>query len=210
MRILDCQPLALPEVVLVAFARFCDQRGYFTESYRASDFPNLPGLPAATQSPFVQANESYSHRGAVRGLHLQFQPHQGKLVRAVFGHIIDLAADVRGGSPTFGKIIACELTADPAGKDDRWLWIPPGFAHGFVCVQDSLVQYLCTGEYNPAGEVSISPLAPDLDWSLCELRLAKAVRDALTTSPLLSDKDRAGLTLTQWAVDPRIAHFPAP
>jgi dTDP-4-dehydrorhamnose 3,5-epimerase len=131
----------------------------------------------------------------------------GKLVRTVHGHMIDLVLDIRLGSPTFGKVIAHDM---PARREDdfyQWIWLPPGFAHGNLFPEDTLIEYFCTGEYNPACEAGISPLAADIDWSLCE-RPLKAAFDAIARgTQLISDKDKVGLSVSTWEQDERSRHF---
>ena len=127
-------PTRLPDVVVIEPAVFSDERGWFMESFSQKRFAGglaALGLPPAR--PFVQDNESMSARGVLRGLHYQLPPHpQGKLVRVVQGAVLDVAVDIRRGSPSFGQWVAVELSAD----NRRQLWIPEGFAHGFVALQD--------------------------------------------------------------------------
>jgi dTDP-4-dehydrorhamnose 3,5-epimerase len=127
-------PTALPGVVIVEPAVFGDERGWFMESHnerRFNDALAALGLPPAR--PFVQDNHSCSAQGVLRGLHYQLPPHpQGKLVRVVQGRAFDVAVDIRRGSPTFGQWAGVELNAD----NRRQLWIPEGFAHGFVALED--------------------------------------------------------------------------
>ncbi len=204
MKILEVRRLTFPEVAVIQFARFKDHRGYFTEHYRESDFEGLEGLQGLD---FCQMNESYSRAGTIRGLHFQWNPYQGKLVRAVTGRLIDLALDIRQGSPTFGKIIACDMPARPEDDYARWIWVPPGFAHGMLLIEDTLVEYLCSGEYNPKCEAGISPFSDDLDWSLCDPDL-KAIYDRVAaTTELVSPKDREAPCLSAWAEDVRSANF---
>ncbi len=204
MKIHVVERLAFPEVAVIRFARFRDHRGYFTEHYRTSDFEGIDGLRGID---FCQMNESFSRAGTIRGLHFQWNPYQGKLVRTVTGRLIDLVLDIRKGSPTFGQIIAHELPARVESDQSQWIWVPPGFAHGMLLVEDTLVEYLCSGEYNPKCEAGISPLSPDLDWSQCNAGL-KAFFDAIApTTALVSPKDREAPTLTEWAADPRSSHF---
>ncbi|MCU0728481.1 MAG: dTDP-4-dehydrorhamnose 3,5-epimerase [Planctomycetes bacterium] len=204
MKIVGVRALGVPEVRIVTYARFRDGRGYFTETFRKSDLLAAAGLPGGE---ILQANESLSRAGVFRGLHAQWNPWQGKLVRALSGRVVDLAADIRKGSPTFGKVVAGELAADPDAAEACWMWIPPGFAHGLYVPGDSTVEYLCTGAWSQGCEISISPLDPALDWSLCDVGPAAEVRAALAGRPLLSDKDRDGFTLAAWLADPRSRHF---
>jgi dTDP-4-dehydrorhamnose 3,5-epimerase len=207
MKIVGIEALAIPEVKVLRFARFCDNRGYFTESFRRSDIDRCPELAGLAGVACLQANESYSRAGTIRGLHFQWNPYMGKLVRTVSGRMIDLVLDVRKGSPTFGKGIACDLPARPEHVGGCWIWVPPGFAHGNCFPEDTVIEYLCTGEYSPGCEAGISPFAEDIDWSLCEPDL-KEVFDGLSgPSALVSDKDREGFTLAAWVKDPRSNQF---
>ena len=124
----------LPDVVLIEPAVFGDDRGWFMESFNQTRFNNgLAALGLPQPRAFVQDNESSSAAGVLRGLHYQLPPHpQGKLVRVVQGAALDVAVDIRRGSPTFGQWVAAELSAG----NRRQLWIPEGFAHGFVALQD--------------------------------------------------------------------------
>lgn len=205
MKILSIESLALAEVKLVRYGRFLDQRGYFCEHFRKSDFDS--SLTFLNGLTFVQCNESYSRPGTIRGLHFQWNPFVGKLIRTVHGHMVDLVLDIRKGAPTIGKIIACDMPADPGRPDNQWIWVPPGFAHGNVYLQDTTIEYFCTGEYNPACEAGISPLAPDLDWSLCEPSLRTLFAEVARQGGFMSAKDRAGLSLNAWDSDDRSRNF---
>jgi dTDP-4-dehydrorhamnose 3,5-epimerase len=207
MKILSALTLAIPDIKVVRFARFCDHRGYFTEHFRRSDLQTSPQTPFLGGVEFVQGNESFSRAGTVRGLHFQWNPYMGKLVRTLHGHMIDLVLDIRKGSPTFGKIIAHDMPAR-AGEDfDEWIWVPPGFAHGNFFPRDTAIEYLCSGEYSAGCEAGISPLAGDLDWSLCEPGLRDQFRRAVSGTPVISDKDRNGLSVSAWERDERSRHF---
>jgi len=209
MKLLHVQSLALEAVKVVRLARFPDDRGYFAENYRVSDFQRLEGLEFLGGSRVLQCNESFSRPGTIRGLHFQWNPFQGKLVRTVFGRMVDMVLDIRLTSPTFGKIICYDLPEDRAAAYQEWIWVPPGFAHGTFFPEESLIEYFCTGEYSPGCEAGISPLAPDLDWSLCAPALQQLFESISAASPAMSPKDRAGCSLTQWARDERSAHFVA-
>jgi dTDP-4-dehydrorhamnose 3,5-epimerase len=204
MKIVEVNRLAFPEVAVIRFARFKDHRGYFTEHYRTSDFEGLDGLRGID---FCQMNESFSRAGTIRGLHFQWNPYQGKLVRAVTGRLIDLVLDIRKGSPTFGQIIAHDLTARRDADHSQWIWVPPGFAHGMLLAEDTLVEYLCSGEYNPSCEAGISPFSPDIDWSTCDADLC-ATFDRYAVTALVSPKDRDAPCVSAWAEDPRSSYFP--
>lgn len=141
---------------------FSDERGYFFEAFNSKRFEELTGIRTA----FVQDNESRSARGVVRGLHFQLPPHaQSKLVRVVRGRIIDVAVDIRRGSPTFGRYVAVELS----DENHRQLFIPRGFAHGFSVLEgDAIVEYKCDNYYTPEAEGAIRWDDPELaiDWRI--------------------------------------------
>jgi dTDP-4-dehydrorhamnose 3,5-epimerase len=206
VKITGIQVLKIPEVKVIRFARFCDHRGYFTETYRQSDF--LKQLPFMKGVTFTQTNESYSKKGTIRGLHFQWNPYMGKLVRTLQGHLIDLALDIRTGSPTFGKIIGHDMPAQPSAETNEWIWVPPGFAHGTLLLEDTSIEYFCSGEYSPGCEAAISPVAPDINWDLCDARLRDVFHETVRGGALMTDKDRNGLTVQQWAGDDRAKHFP--
>ena len=207
MKIETVESLAIPELKVIRFGRFRDDRGYFTESYRLGDLSSNPETAFLRDVRLLQINESFSRAGVVRGLHFQWNPHMGKLVRAVKGRIVDLALDIRLGSPTLGKVVARDISEDPDADDAEWIWVPPGFAHGFFCTSDCILEYLCSGEYSPGNEAGISPLAPDLDWSLCDRKLKGAFDEIVTGEAILSEKDRDALSMSDWLADERSANF---
>lgn len=141
---------------------FSDERGYFFEAFNSKRFEELTGIRTA----FVQDNESRSARGVVRGLHFQLPPHaQSKLVRVVRGRIIDVAVDIRRGSPTFGRYVAVELS----DENHRQFFIPRGFAHGFSVLEgDAIVEYKCDNYYTPEAEGAIRWDDPELaiNWRI--------------------------------------------
>lgn len=172
-------PTRLPDVVVFEPQVFGDDRGFFLESWNSRTFAEL-GYDIA----FVQDNHSRSASGVLRGLHFQRANPQGKLVRVVSGAVYDVAVDIRSGSDTFGQWVGVELSA----VNRRMLWVPPGFAHGFLTLQDGTdFLYKCTRFYDPADEGSIrwDDAAIGIDWPLNG-------RD-----PLLSGKDRAAPLLAQ-------------
>jgi len=207
MKILKIKSLQIPEIKVIRFGRFCDHRGYFTESFRKSDLWGYPEMESMKGIEWVQCNESFSKKGTIRGLHFQWEPYMGKLVRTLQGHMVDLVLDIRKGSPTFGKVMAYDMPANLQSDYAEWIWVPPGFAHGNFFLEDSLIEYLCSGEYNPNGEAGISPLAEDLDWSLCDKSLKQLFDSIATVTPLITDKDRGGFSLTQWEKDKRSENF---
>lgn len=153
---------AIEGVLIIEPRIFGDSRGYFFESFNAKEFAEKTGL----QVNFVQDNESMSHYGVLRGLHFQKPPFtQSKLVRVVKGRVLDVAVDIRKGSPTFGKHVAVELSED----NHRQFFIGKGFAHGFSVLSDEVVfQYKCDAYYAPQSEGAIAWNDPDLaiNWQI--------------------------------------------
>jgi len=207
MKILEVRSLQIPDVKVVRFGRFRDHRGYFSEPYRRGDFDTHPETSFLKGLSFPQANESASSAGVVRGLHFQWNPFMGKFVRTLVGRMVDLALDIRKGSPTFGKIIAYDMPTSRAADHSEWIWVPPGFAHGNYFSEDSLIEYFCTGEYSPGCEGAVSPLATDLDWSLCPEVLKKEFQVLVARGPTISDKDKNAPSLAAWKADPKSDNF---
>jgi dTDP-4-dehydrorhamnose 3,5-epimerase len=207
MKIISVTSLAIPEVNVIRYQRFADHRGYFTETYRRSDFERHPGLPFLRGVDFSQCNESHSRAGTVRGLHFQWNPYMGKLVRTTAGRMVDLVLDIRKNSPTFGKAVAYDLPSDPEAAFGEWIWVPVGFAHGNYYTVESRIEYFCSGEWSPGCEAGISPLARDIDWTLCDPVLKKEFDVIIGSDPLLTDKDRDGFTLKSWLDDTRSDNF---
>jgi len=198
MKLLKVKRLRLEAIQVVRFGRFCDHRGYFTEHYRKSDFMNHRDMDFMKDTEFVQANESYSKKGTVRGLHFQWNPYMGKLVRTLAGRMVDMVLDIRKNSPTFGKIILYDMPADNNNDYSEWIWIPPGFAHGNFFTEDTMIEYFCSGEYSPGCEAGISPLADDIDWSLCDPELRKQFNNIVYHTELITEKDKNGFSIRQW------------
>ena len=166
---------------------FDDPRGYFKETFNADLFRDA-GLP----TEFVQDNQSHSCRNVVRGLHFQWEPPQGKLVRVSIGTAWLVAVDIRKGSPSLGEWHGIEISAD----NHRMVWAPAGFARGFATLSDEVVvQYKCTGTYNPATEGGIlwNDPAVGIEWPLDDA--------------LLSEKDAKAPTLEQWLASPQSDNF---
>ncbi|MFW9996539.1 MAG: dTDP-4-dehydrorhamnose 3,5-epimerase family protein [Candidatus Odinarchaeota archaeon] len=207
MKILSIENLVIPEIKIIKFARFRDQRGYFTEQFRKSDLLTGQKISSLEQVEFVQANESFSKKGVIRGLHFQWNPYMGKLVRTVEGYMVDLALDIRKNSPTYGKIIAYDMPASAIDEYGTWIWVPPGFAHGNFFIQDTFIEYFCTGEYSPGCEAGISPIAEDFDWSLVNKDLKRKFDDIIDSEAIMTEKDRNGLTLDEWNKDERSNEF---
>jgi dTDP-4-dehydrorhamnose 3,5-epimerase len=207
MKLLSAKTLQIEPIKVIRFARFCDHRGYFTEHYKKSDFKNHIDVKFMKDVEFVQCNESYSEKGTVRGLHFQWNPYMGKLVRTMVGRMVDMVLDIRKGSPTFGKIILYDMPADSKADYSEWIWVPPGFAHGNFFPEDTLIEYFCSGEYSPGCEAGISPLAQDIDWSLCDESLKKLYDKIAPTTSLITDKDKNGLSVNAWHKDARSDNF---
>jgi dTDP-4-dehydrorhamnose 3,5-epimerase len=158
----ELEPTAIPDVVLIRPKVFGDPRGYFFESWEERKF-----AAAGLDMKFVQDNHSRSARNILRGLHYQIQQAQGKLVRVVTGAVFDVAVDIRRSSPTFGKWVGMTLTEE----NHHMLWIPPGFAHGFLVLSESAdFLYRCTDFWAPSHERAIQWNDPDLNiaWPLPE------------------------------------------
>ena len=173
-------PTAIPEVLVIEPRVFRDQRGLFFESYNDAAFRKATQLDVK----FVQDNHSRSGKGVLRGLHYQIERPQGKLVRAITGAIFDVAVDLRGDSPTFGRWVGVELSA----ANFRQIWVPAGFAHGFLVLGESAdVLYKTTDYYAPAHERC-------LRWDDPQVGVAWPVVGA---APVLSAKDLAGSSLDQ-------------
>jgi dTDP-4-dehydrorhamnose 3,5-epimerase len=164
-------PTTHPDVLILEPTVHGDHRGFFLETFRGSVFA-AAGLPDV----FVQDNHSRSAAGILRGLHYQLQQPQGKLVRCIAGRVFDVAVDIRRSSPRFRQWVGVELSAD----NKRALWIPPGFAHGFLVLGESAeITYKCSTYYHPASDRS-------LRWDDPTLGIAWP----LASAPVLSDKDR--------------------
>ncbi|AHY44956.1 dTDP-4-dehydrorhamnose 3,5-epimerase [Stutzerimonas decontaminans] len=169
---------SIPDVLIIEPKVFGDERGFFYESFNAAAFEAATGL----KRQFVQDNHSKSQRGVLRGLHYQIQQPQGKLVRVVAGEVFDVAVDLRKSSPSFGRWFGTHLSA----QNQRQLWIPEGFAHGFVVLSESAeFLYKTTDYYAPEHERSLLWNDPELgiEWPFDE-------------PPQLSAKDQAGKRLS--------------
>ncbi|MDY0296514.1 MAG: dTDP-4-dehydrorhamnose 3,5-epimerase [Acidobacteriota bacterium] len=166
---------------------FQDDRGFFMETWRRDQF-----LEIGLDLDFVQDNHSRSSRGVVRGLHFQWEPPMGKLMRVTRGSAFLVAVDIRRGSPTLGQWVGIEASEE----NRRQVWAPAGFARGFCVLSESAdIQYKCTGVYNKQGESGIL-------WNDPAIGVEWPVKD-----PVISDKDRAARTLEQWLQSPESANF---
>ncbi|MBV6273199.1 dTDP-4-dehydrorhamnose 3,5-epimerase [Alcaligenaceae bacterium CGII-47] len=168
---------ALPGVLIIEPRVFCDERGFFKESFSAQRYRDIAGITL----PFVQDNQSRSYRNVLRGLHFQRRHPQGKLISVTAGAVYDVTVDINPNSATFGQHIAVELSA----TNHRQLWIPPGYAHGFCVTSDVAdLSYKCTDYYDAADEGGLAWNCPDLGivWP--------------TAHPLLSTRDQQHPGLT--------------
>ncbi|MEN0037231.1 MAG: dTDP-4-dehydrorhamnose 3,5-epimerase [Cellvibrio sp.] len=175
---MNVQPTKIPEVFIVEPQVFGDDRGFFYESFNHKKFESSVGRPVN----FVQDNHSRSVKGVLRGLHYQIGKPQGKLVRVVSGSVLDVAVDIRRSSPFFGQWVSVELSAE----NKRQLWVPEGFAHGFLVLSEAAeFLYKTTDYYDQPSERCILWSDADLmiDWNCVE-------------SPILSAKDASGTSLS--------------
>ncbi|MBI2641757.1 dTDP-4-dehydrorhamnose 3,5-epimerase family protein [Candidatus Roizmanbacteria bacterium] len=207
MQITEVGELIFPEIKIIQYNRFMDERGFFAEIYRRSDFQKNERLSFLSHKEFKQANISFSKAKVVRGLHFQFDPPMEKLVRPIQGAMIDLFIDIRIGSPFFGKIGGHAMSTTFTDHFNQWIYIPSGFAHGAIFLEPTMLEYFCTEEYNPDTERTISPLAKDIDWSLFEVNLKKQVDQILHEGPLISQKDQNGDSLGDWKSNPDSQKF---
>jgi dTDP-4-dehydrorhamnose 3,5-epimerase len=175
---MKCTLTAIPEVLILEPKVYCDNRGFLFESFNAKTFQQITGL----KHSFLQDNHSKSVRNVLRGLHYQIQNPQGKLVRVVQGEVFDVAVDIRKDSKTFGHWVSALLSAE----NKKQIWIPPGFAHGFLTLSESAeFHYKCTDYYSPEYERCILWCDPDIgiDWPLSSREI------------ILSPKDEQGQSL---------------
>jgi dTDP-4-dehydrorhamnose 3,5-epimerase len=177
-------PTSIPDVLIFEPRVFGDERGFLLVSWNARNFCDAVGGDVT----FVQDNHSRSRRGVLRGLHYQIRQPQGKLVRVASGRVFDVAVDVRKSSSTFGRWVGVELSAD----NHRMLWIPPGFAHGFLVLSDSAdFLYKTTDHYAPEHERTVAWNDPaiGIDWPV-------------EMEPVVSEKDKFGVALDEAEVFP--------
>ena len=178
---LQVTPTAIPEVLIIEPRLFGDNRGWFTESFNAHDFAKATGLTVE----FVQDNHSFSRQWTLRGMHYQIKHTQGKLVRVTAGSVFDVAVDMRKDSSTFGKWVGVELSAE----NHKQMWVPPGFAHGFLVLSETAeFLYKTTDYYDPSSEACLS-------W--CDLTVGIEWPIPLGKQALLNAKDAAGLAWNQ-------------
>lgn len=178
------KPTEIPDVLIIEPKVFGDDRGFFFESFNENDFSKVVGKKIT----FLQDNHSLSRKGVLRGLHYQVEKTQGKLVRVVSGTVFDVAVDLRRSSTTYGKWVSVELSAD----NKKQLWIPEGFAHGFLVLSDEAeFLYKATDYWHPISEQCIA-------WNDSKLSINwPAIKDG----PVLNDKDKSGMS---WELCPKL------
>jgi dTDP-4-dehydrorhamnose 3,5-epimerase len=181
---LQVTPTAIQDVLIIKPKVFGDNRGWFTESFNANDFAKATNL----KIEFVQDNHSFSRQWTLRGLHYQLKHTQGKLVRVTTGHVFDVAVDLRKDSSTFGKWVGEELSSE----NHKQLWVPRGFAHGFLVLSETAeLLYKTTDYYDPSSEVCLA-------W--CDPAIAIEWPIPLGKQALLNVKDASGL---EWDAAPK-------
>jgi dTDP-4-dehydrorhamnose 3,5-epimerase len=184
---INVESTALEDVLIITPQIFQDKRGFFMETYKSNQFKKK-NLPVA----FVQENHSGSVKNVIRGLHFQYLPHMGKLMRVTSGRAFLVAVDIRKGSPNLGKWIGVEVSQE----NRKQVWAPAGFARGFCVLSDfAEIQYKCTGIYNSSGESGIL-------WNDPEIGIEWPVDD-----PILSEKDNEAQTLQEWLKRPQADFF---
>ena len=169
---------SIPDVLIIQPKIHKDDRGHFFESYKKTDFAKN-SLP----TEFVQDNQAQSSKGVLRGLHYQLKYAQGKLVWVTMGKVLDVAVDIRKGSPTFGQYVTCILD----NRTHTRFYVPPGFAHAYYVLSDEAIfQYKCTDVYHPEDEYGINWNDPDIgiEWPI--------------NNPILSEKDNKAQSLSEW------------
>lgn len=164
MKIQSIMKLEIPDVAVIRFEKFNDERGYFTEIYNINDLNEQCDF--LRNYNFQQVNEAFSFQNTFRGLHFQCEPLMGKLVRLIYGKLIDFALDLRPASPTYKHILGYELKS--TCQYSEWIWLPPGFAHGTLLLENSMIEYFCTGTYNQHTEHTVSVFSDDIEWTLCD------------------------------------------
>lgn len=181
MKVTTCD---IPGILIIEPRIFGDDRGVFYETFNLNKFREITGLPDIA---FYQDNESISKLNVLRGLHFQSPPFaQGKLVRVSFGRALDVAVDIRNGSPTYGKHFSIELSKE----NKKMFWIPPGFAHGFVALEENTVfDYKCTNYYSPdcEGTIQWNDTCLNINWNV--------------KNPIISEKDQKGQDFTTFVSD---------
>jgi dTDP-4-dehydrorhamnose 3,5-epimerase len=175
-------PTAIPDLLIIEPKVFSDERGFFFESFNQKQFAELIGC-GEREINFVQDNHSHSVKNVLRGLHYQIQQPQGKLMRAVQGTVFDVVVDIRRSSPTFGQHVSVELSAE----NKRLLWVPEGFAHGFMVLSDTADVFYKTTDY----------WAPEFECCLSWNDPTVAIHWPLQGTPILSAKDQQGKSFSE-------------
>jgi dTDP-4-dehydrorhamnose 3,5-epimerase len=190
--------LLIPDVKVLRYQRKLDERGYFSETLNIADFKSEADHDFLKTFAFVQSNESYSKKNVFRGLHFQTHPKMGKLIRCISGHMIDFSLDVRKDSLTFGKIVAYDMPAHADRSFGEWIWVPSGFAHGSLFLENSVIEYFCTDAYSSAGDSGINIFGEGIDWNMTDEGLRDLFAPNKTTDFIMSDKDTTALSFKEF------------
>lgn len=196
MKIKNISKTPLDGPLLIEYERFNDNRGSFSEIW--SDELN----DVISIDRFYQMNESFCFPQSIHGLHFQYNPYMGKLIRGLDGITYDYIVDIRRGSPTYGFALIVALLKER----NEWFWIPPGFAHAIFSMNHSRIQYFCSGRYNKNCDIAIYPFSDTINYSFCRLDHIK-VLGKIKKNPIISEKDASGLNLIDWVKDSRSSNF---
>ena len=191
MKVIDIKTFSIPDVHQVFYKRFEDERGYFTETYNFKEINALTGFGDFIP---IQINESFSYKNVLRGLHIQYNPPQRKIIRALSGNLLDLALDLRPKSPSYKKIACIELDS----QNPSLICLPQGVAHGVIFPNGSArIEYVCDNIWNPEGEASVSFWDKGIDWA--EINNSKEIKN-LIYNPLLnsSPRDQAAISIAEY------------
>jgi len=194
MKIHTVKELEIPDIKVIRFEKFNDERGYLTEVYNVNDFKNYCDF--LKDYNFLQVNEVFSFKNSFRGLHFQFAPKMGKLVRLIYGRLVDFALDLRINSPTYKHIIGYEVQS--TCEYSEWIWLPPEFAHGVLLLENSMLEYFCTGTYNPDTERTISIYSDDINWSKCNADVVTEFSDLDKSTLIIKERDLQAMSISAW------------
>ena len=194
MNIHSIQKLEIPEIKIIRFEKINDDRGYFTEVYNANDFEKHCDF--LKNYKFLQVNEAFSLKNTFRGLHFQFEPQMGKLIRLIYGRLLDFALDLRPNSSTYKHIVGYEVQA--TCEFSEWIWLPPGFAHGAWLLENSMLEYFCTGTYNPNSERTISIFSEDINWAKCNSDVTSEFAKMDKSTLKIKERDLNAMSISAW------------
>jgi dTDP-4-dehydrorhamnose 3,5-epimerase len=181
-----------PDVKIIKYLHFNDNRGYFTEHCRVSNMITFSNFNLNIK----QCNQSFSKKNVCRGMHFQWSNNMGKMVRVVSGSIIDIFLDIRKDSPTYGYMGAHKLTTD--NTYGQWIYVPEGFAHGCIFLEDSIIEYFCTAEYSGStNEACIKMFDPKIKWDYIDKDICDMI-ESIKSEIIMSERDQNGFTLDDW------------